>query len=816
MATRHRTSQEQALSTVRVIEIAGPFTAYCGKLLADLGADVLLVEPSGGADGRFLPPVRNGITMESLSFAYFNTNKRSVVLDLGTSRGRDAFRQLAKTADVLLEDGTPGTLAKLGLDPASLAEINPALVYTSITPYGQAGPYAHYQATDLILMAMGGFLYMGGYPDTEPIRGAGDQAILAGSLFGAIGSLVALREATRTGHGQSVDVSCQAAVVSALENAVQFWDLQNRVRRRGEHQRNQVVPSTGAFRCCDGYVYMMVGPLGTGRYWQQLIEWLLEEGVSAASEFTDPRWQDPKWLASAEAKAQFDSIFLPFTRQHTKQRLYAAAKARGIPFSPVNNTADLLESEQLRARQFFVRLDPNVDGPLAMPGAPYKLSETPWAHRAPAPRLGSSVPEWTATPRAETALGAHHGGSGLPLQGIRVTDFTWFGAGTLATRFLAEQGAEVIKIETSTRIDTLRLSPPFKDGVSGVNRSGYFTERNHNKRAITLNLKHPAGLEAVRRLISRSDIVANNFAPGTMEKLGLSYEDVRQFQPDIIYLAMSMQGQTGPDRLEQGFGLTISALSGLHHLSGLADREPVGTGTNYSDHVPAPCHAAVAVLAALAYRERTGLGQMIDLSQTETMMACLGPAILHYTINGIIEDRRGNWNWGQCPSGVYPCKGDDRWIAISVREDAEWRATASVLNLESLLSDARFGSIAERQRNQAELDRLLGSATESWDALELMNALQQCSVPAGVVQDAADVVERDPQLRARRHWVRLAHAEMGDSLYGETPFKLSLHPDSSIREPSPLLGQHTREVLEDLLGYSEQEVDELAQSGALE
>ena len=404
--------------------------------------------------------------------------------------------------------------------------------------------------------------------------------------------------------------------------------------------------------------------------------------------------------------------------------------------------------------------------------------------------------------------------SDLPLAGIRVADFTWIGAGSFTTKLLADFGADVIKVESRGRLDPLRTSRPYRDGTPGVNRSGYFADRNSSKRSITLNLKTPRAQDLARRLIAASDVVANNFTPGTMEKFGLGYDAVREIRPDVVYLAMSMQGASGPDHKYLGFGLTIGALTGLQHLCGLPDREPAGTGTNFPDHIPNPCHAAFAVLAALRHRRRTGEGQYIDVAQTEPTIALLGPAILQYTANGEIAGRTGNQRGAKAAHGVYPCAGDDRWIAIAAWTDRAWAALVAVLGRPAWATPELAASAAARLARRDELDRLIGEATRRWNAEDLMARLQAAGVPAGVVHTAAGIVQRDPQLKHRRHWVRLDHPEMGPSIYNAPPFRLSGVEDVP-RSPAPLLGQHTDEVCRDVFGLDDAQIEALRREDVL-
>jgi len=396
----------------------------------------------------------------------------------------------------------------------------------------------------------------------------------------------------------------------------------------------------------------------------------------------------------------------------------------------------------------------------------------------------------------------------LPLEGLRVTDFCWVGAGSYTTKLLADMGAEVLKIESSTRLDALRLSGPFKDKIPGPNRSGYFADRNTSKFSVTINLKTAQGIALVRRLIDGSDIVANNFTPGTMDELGLGYEELIRSNPSLIYISMSFQGADGPDRDTLGFGLTMSALVGLMHLTGLPGRPPAGTGTNYPDHIPNPCHAAFAVLAALRHRRRTGQGQKIDIAQIEPPLALLAPAVMDYAVNGRNAEPAGNDSTSAAPHGVYPCLGEDRWIAISVQDDQQYRALVDCLQSPDLTKATPWLSLQARQHEKAALDSAIAAATATWEAEKLMRVLQEKGVPAGVVSTPADVVAHDPQLAHRQHWRRIPHAETGSMLYNAQPFRFAKTEIGPIFG-APLLGEHTAEVCSRLLGLDDATIEQL-------
>jgi benzylsuccinate CoA-transferase BbsF subunit len=409
------------------------------------------------------------------------------------------------------------------------------------------------------------------------------------------------------------------------------------------------------------------------------------------------------------------------------------------------------------------------------------------------------------------------------LAGLRVLDFCWIGAGALVTQTLALHGAEVIKIESRARPDNLRVAPPVRPGTSGLDASGYFASRNASKKSFALNMSHPAAVAVARRLARASSVVTSNFRPGVMERWGLSYQELSAGQPDLIYLTMPMQGATGPHSRYAGFGSTIAALSGLVAPSGLPGRVPVGTGTHYPDHVPNPGHALVALLAALVHRNRTGRGGRIELSQFESTTGLLGPAVLRYSVTGNQPSARGNRVPWSAPHGVYPCLGDDTWIAISASTEVQWAALSGVLARsepggdgepgEDLAADPRFAGLDSRREHEDALDGMVAARTARWDRWELMGRLQAAGVPASVVETTGDVFD-DPVLAARRYWQVLEHPVMGPVRTASAPHLWNGQPVSPA-SAAPLLGQHTEEISRDLLGLSADEYRQFVADGVL-
>jgi benzylsuccinate CoA-transferase BbsE subunit len=381
----------QALSEVRVLDLTREIGAYTSKLFADLGAEVIRVEPLEGCSSRGKGPFYQDQEQSESSFNYWynNTNKKGISVDLSLPQGVELVKDLVKQSDILIENFPPGTMEDRGLGYDELSKIKPSLVMTSITPFGQSGSYKDYKATDLIGLAMGGLMYLGGEPDRSPVRAYGDQSYFAASLYAAVGTMIAFYHAEATGEGQFVDVSMQESVAMGLENAAQFYDLQGVIRKRVGGGQQEA--GWGMYPCQDGYIYFMIGGLGA-RYWDSLIDWMEEAGVENAGELREPHWKEVTWRRSAEGKQLFNKLFTPFTRKFTKLELYEEGQKRQIAVCPVNDPKDLFDNPQLKYREFFTPFQ-HPGGEIVYPGAPYRLSVTPWKLSKPAPQLGEHTDE---------------------------------------------------------------------------------------------------------------------------------------------------------------------------------------------------------------------------------------------------------------------------------------------------------------------------------------------------------------------------------------------------------------------------------------
>jgi len=423
----------------------------------------------------------------------------------------------------------------------------------------------------------------------------------------------------------------------------------------------------------------------------------------------------------------------------------------------------------------------------------------------------------------------------MPFAGIRVCDFSWFAAGPVATKTLADFGAEVIKMESATHPDGIRIASPQTPGMEedSLNVGGWANNMNSSKMCLGLNLNHPRAKSVYDRLILASDVVVENFSPMMKDRLGLNYKDYAKQKPDLIWADQPMQGLIGPHRDRAGFGQTITPSGGLSYVSGYPNRRPIGTGTNYTDYVVNSGHLAFTLLAALRQRKITGKGRHIVMSQIASSTTILETAILDYTVNNRIQMRNGNRVPNAVPHGSYRCKGEDRacinltplgpapatksdrWCVITVFTDEQWNAFCEVIGNPSWTADEKFSSFLARKENEDELDRLISEWTIQRPPEEVMLLMQQAGVPAGVVQDGEDVLVNDPHLKSRDYFVYLDHSETGHSAYDSFAFKLSATP-GKLTKPAPRIGEHTEQVCKEILGMDDEEFTELLVEEAIE
>ena len=808
----------QALDGVRVLELAGAEGEYCGKLLADFGAEVIKVEPYGGSPSRGQPPFKDDRPGpdRSLPFLYFNANKKSVIADLDNEAGRERVQRLARTADVVVESAAPGALADMGLGHEALLAANPRLVYASITAFGQTGPYNKYRWSELVAFAMGGLMYVSGKPSLPPVNAPGAQAFLVGSAHAALAILMALWHVRQGGAGQHIDVSMMDCL-AAMENMVSRSASTGVHPRRDGTQHRFATPGT-IYRCRDGFVHIFVTNSQPGA-WERFMDWLGEPEALAGEGFKDPVYRRAH-------VAEVDRVVSAILAELPKEKVYEELQARHIPCAPVNTPLEFVRDRHIQARGFVVdTVHPRL-GPMEFPGRAYKTESWRFRHHAPAvgehdrellegerpaPPRDTAVaanPRSDRSSRAKSATGNGAAPGGLPLAGIRVADFTHMVAGPYGTMQLAYFGAEVIKIESRARPDTWRI----REGNKDVEASLPFADHNRNKLSVTANLKTEEGREVARRLIAMSDVVVENFSVGVMDRLGLGYEELKAVKPDIIMIRLQGLGTTGPRKNYVTWGPSLMPFSGMSWLWNHPDGgAPVGSQTSYPDYIVS-IHMAFVLMAALHHRASTGEGQFIDIAQGEVTASLIGPALLDGLVNGRAAKPVGNRGHAGAPHGCYPCRGEDAWCAISVGDDAEWQRFCEATGNREALGDERFATVALRLANDEELDEVVSGWTRRRSPRQVMEALQGYGVTAGMVSDGTTLVT-DPHLRFRGSVVEHEHPRQGRLTLPGIVTKFSGTP-GEIRRHAPLLGQDTHAVLNGLLGMTDEEIRGLEAAGA--
>ncbi|MEX2247046.1 MAG: CoA transferase [Dehalococcoidia bacterium] len=411
--------------------------------------------------------------------------------------------------------------------------------------------------------------------------------------------------------------------------------------------------------------------------------------------------------------------------------------------------------------------------------------------------------------------------TGLPLSGLKVADFSWFGAGPICGENLSSFGATVVRIESESHIDGIRIVAPFAAGKTGYNVSGFFNNFNAGKLGITININTERGHDIAMKLVAWCDVFLTNLTPRIIERWAMTYDDLRKVNPTIIAAYQPMQGLDGPHKDFMGFGAVLSPITGYNYLCGFPDRKPMGLGTNYPDYVINPGHTLVALLAALRYRKRTGKGQRIELAQLESSVAPLAPALMDFGSNGRVQTRIGNRHPQAAPHGAFRCKDleagtakEDRWCTIAVFSDAEWATLVEAMGSPAWASDAKFATLDSRKAHEDELEAGISAWTAERTAEEVMALLQSKGIAAGVVQNGRDVLDNDEHLKARGYYVHLDHAEAGRTAYDGPPFRLSKTP-GVLRSPAPLLGEHNEYVCKEILGMDDDEIAEALVEGAL-
>jgi crotonobetainyl-CoA:carnitine CoA-transferase CaiB-like acyl-CoA transferase len=788
--------KEALLQGVRVVDGAGEPGQMSGRILADLGAEVVKLEPPGGDPLRRVAPFigDRDDPEASLRFAAWNAGKTSLLHEAsGRDDQLDAF---LAAADIVID--TPGWPGAFQLDP----DRAPQAVWVRITPFGLTGPRSSWTATDLGAMAASGNMYVTGFPDRAPLRCSEPSSYAHVGPEAAFAAITALA----SGRPQVVDVSIQEAVI--VSNMGAMWEYAREGGDRGSRLGGKLGATTEIWRCRDGWVSFGLrgGVARAPTYWK-MTRVLEAEGLST------PAWSERDWDVfnqndlSEQDIREIEAPLAEYFLRHTMLELYEMAAADNLLLATCNSPREILASTQLAARAMFgplgeidrfptrFALVTSIDGEVA-----------PLDAKRPAPELGHAArPAWT--PRTSSDRPAP--GAGMAWAGTRIVEFGSGAAGPIASRYFAEHGATVIRVESRSRPEFLRAMAVAMRSPFGLEGSPIFGALNPGKLSVALDLKNPSGLEVARRLMGWADLVLENFAPKAMPGFGLDYATMSAGKPDLVMISACMNGQTGPHRSYPGFGSQGSALAGFTLLTGYPDRAPVGPFGTITDSL-APRFCATAMAAALLFHRRTGRGLHVDLSQVEAAQYALSPWLLDQAVNGHALECMGNRSPRTAPHGAFPCQGEDRWIALATWSDDEWARLAGIIGLE----DSSLATLDARLARVDEVEAAVAAWTASHTREEIAERLQSEGIEAVPVQDWQDLLD-DPQLRDRGHFERLEHTKLGQCWYQHNGFRLSDAPARYAR-PSPMLGEHTEEVLRDILGLSPAEIAELEHSGGVD
>ena len=795
-----------ALSGVKVVELGTMVSApYCAKILGDFGAEVIKVESGAGDPARLSGPFPGGDPHREKSalFLYNNTSKRGISLDFSLEPDRSVFEDLVRWADVLIDNNRPGHLDDCGLDWSRLRDLNTRLICTRITPYGLTGPRASVKGDELTLTQAGGLgnLLPSRSEDVDraPIKLGGYQVGYHGGVVAALATLGALLggEATR---GTLIDVSLQEVLLSLVSPLMASARYQDSTWRRVPDRP----PAMGRMQTRDGYVILNAFDDHHFEAFRRLMG--------------NPQWCDGEQWGSMAYRVHHLMDIAPrideWMRAQGKNEIHHRAGREGIPIGPINTAEDVMASPQYAARKFFVSVDHPEAGCHRYAGWPYRMAVSPPRSSRPAPRLGEHQEEVLAALAAgdgptELPSVEPNGAIPAPLEGIRVIELSWVWAGPYAGSLLASLGADVIKVEGHNRMDLMRRSvvwplPEPAPRALPPNQGVAFSQVNLGKKSVAVDLSKPGGVDLVLRLAAEADVVIDNMRPRALEKLGLGYDDLRRVRPDIVVASSSGRGYVGEERDFLGYAMVHQGIGGGAYITGYPDDHPCHSGGDVD--LMNAMTVAVAVLAALHHRQRSGEGQFIDYSQCEGVSSLLGDVLLGYEMTGEVPERQGNRHPDHAPHSVYRAWGVDRWVAVEVHDDAEFVALGEAIGRPDLAKDPRFVDAASRKANEKDLDDLLEAWTRARDRDWIVQTLTDAGVAAAPSRDARDLYA-DRHMRQRDAFVVVDHPELGELELVGAPWKMN--GERPAVRCAPLLGEHTDSVLSSLLGLSPEELQAL-------
>ncbi|MCH2525556.1 MAG: CoA transferase [Dehalococcoidia bacterium] len=828
-----------ALSDLKVLDLGDYVSApWCARVFANLGAEVIKIEPPDGDRSRLAGPFPKDIPHPEKSglYLYINAGKLGVTLDVTNPAGRKVFLEMVAEADIIIDNHRPDELLAWGLDYDNLKKSNPNIILTSITPFGWTGPWSKYKGNDLTAFHSSGtgqdtpFDFVSDPENEFPLKGGEYQADMMAGWTAASATMVALRHRELYGEGQLVDISAQESMATMIRNFIASWtyagDSRNGRLKRGANR---------ALQCKDGHVCLIAG---LDRHWGFLQDMMGK-----------PAWASSDQLSTREGRQEHsnyvDSQMEIFMSNYTKAELFDMAQEFHVPLFPISDSSEVMDIEQYKYREFWEEIDHPIAGTLKYPGIPYHFSSTPpqEVDRTPAPLLGEHNEEIfstrlgyakedivqflsgsvgsDSTPDLETREMNNDYSTNketenkLPLEGIRVIAFELGPAMCLHTLWMGSLGAEVIKIGSELRPDTGYMAGSLSgDGVGDAewNRAGAFMCLNYNKKTCSINMQDPKGAQLAHKLISQADIVVENFTTPVTKRFGLTYDALKKIKPDIIVVSQSSMGRTGPAGDLVGWGTASQAYAGLPFLTGYEGGKPQSICAPWPDPIVGVSLVAL-VLAALHHRDRTGEGQAIDLSMTEMVSSMIPQALLDYQMNGRIRRAQGNKDSIMVPHNVYKCSGEDNWIALAVETETQWESLCNTIGQPEWITDSRFANADARRTNESQLDEMINLWTITRDKYELTEIFQSVEIAASPVMSTMEIFN-DPTLRERGFFVSIEHPDTGHREVMGIPVVYG-NFEKNLSNPAPSFGDDNEYVFKDVMGLSGTEIEDLIESGVI-
>lgn len=759
---------------LRVLELTGPIgqdqgdpvgraVSICGKLLAGQGAQVLRCEAQAQ-------------TRLDAEQAWLHTGKISLAFDYDQATDVACLEQLIAGADVLLDGLGVGRLDALKLSAERLRRDYPQLIVVQVSPFGQTGPYRDYVAEEITLYAMSGLMYSTGDATREPLAAGPALCAYSAGFKAHAATMMALFRRGRDCGGDIIDLSMAETAMDNLEIAIaEKLNLGKTARRNGDE--HAIVPWR-TYPCKDGEAAIIGGPM---RHW-----------LRGAKLFESAALLDGSLHSVVDRiarRGEVAQLMAPWLAQQNKADVYHAGQAAGLAWSHVASVQEALDSPQNSARGYFVSIKQPGLGSCQMPGAPFRASGQVWkTYPAPLTNLENTLPGWpviSATAATENTI------SKPPLAGIKVLDFSHDWAGPHAARMLADYGAQVIKIEYPKRLDGMRGGYAEK-----FNQHPRFWQLHRGKQSVTLDLKNKAHLDCCLELSRDADLVIENSRPGVMQALGVGYEQLSEFNPSIIMLSLSAFGADGPESHYAGYGGGIEAISGIQGLTAYHTTEEsasknLGSGASRRIRemdVFNGVAGACAALSALVHRQATGQGQWIDVSERETCTWLIGEHIAAYTATGKQSLPRGNRHEKFAPQGCYRCDGEDRWVVISIKTDAQWQQLAELMDRPDLSQDADLQQASGRQARHDEIDQAISAWTQTQSNLELQHRLQAIGIACARVADTSDLAT-DEHLAARNWFISLPDATLPGLAF------TFARGGAAVKKRGPNLGEHNDVLL---------------------